>query len=99
MKTVADALVPISAINREAERPLHRQVYDAYRVAIAEGTLRAAQRVPSTRVLAAKLGVSRSPVLHAYAQLVAEGYLQSRVGAGTEVSRALSARPKSVPSW
>lgn len=90
MKTVSAALIPIIAINRGAERPLHQQVYDAYRMAIAEGTLRACQKVPSTRVLAAELGVSRSPVLHAYAQLVAEGYLQSRVGAGTEVSRAHS---------
>jgi GntR family transcriptional regulator/MocR family aminotransferase len=92
MKTVSAALLPIITIDRSAERPLHRQVYDAYRTAIADGTLRVAQKVPSTRVLAAELGVSRSPVLHAYAQLVAEGYLHSRVGAGTEVSKVLAER-------
>src|ERR1700758_3826389 len=77
MKTVSPAVIPIITIDRTAVRPLHQQVYDAYRAAIAEGTLRAAQRVPSTRVLAAELGVSRIPVLHAYAQLLAEGYFHS----------------------
>ena len=73
-------------VDRSARCPIHRQVYDAYRAAIAQGTLRAAQQVPSTRVLATELGVSRIPVLHAYAQLVAEGYFQSRVGAGTQIA-------------
>jgi GntR family transcriptional regulator / MocR family aminotransferase len=94
MKTVSAAFLPMITIDRRARRPLHQQVYDAYRTAIADGTLRAAQKVPSTRVLAAELGVSRIPVLHAYAQLLAEGYFQSRVGAGTEVARSRSERPK-----
>jgi len=88
MKTVSAALLPMITVDRKARCPLHRQVYDAYRAAIAEGMLRAAQQVPSTRVLATELGVSRIPVLHAYAQLVAEGYFQSRVGAGTHVAEA-----------
>src|SRR5262249_24247982 len=46
-------------------------------------------RVPSTRTLAEELGVSRIPVLNAYAQLLAEGYFEARVGAGTVVSSTL----------
>ncbi len=83
------AVTPIIAIDRKARRPLHQQIYDAYRDSIVSGTLRPGQRVPSTRGLAAELGVSRMPVLGAYAQLMAEGYFQSRVGAGTTVSLSL----------
>jgi len=74
------------AIDRNAPKALHRQIYDAYRAAIVTGSLRPKQRIPSTRVLATELGVSRFPVLNAYAQLLAEGYIESRVGAGTVVS-------------
>ena len=77
------------AIDREVSRPLHRQIYDSFRAAIAGGYLRAGQRIPSTRMLAREIGVSRFPVLNAYAQLLAEGYLESRVGAGTVVSGSL----------
>jgi GntR family transcriptional regulator / MocR family aminotransferase len=76
-------------VDRKAPKPLHRQIYDAYRAAIVNGSLRPGQRVPSTRVLAVELGVSRLPVLNAYAQLLAEGYFESRVGAGTVVSSSL----------
>ena len=77
------------AIDRKAPKALHRQIYDAYRTAIVDGRLRPRQRIPSTRVLASELGVSRFPVLNAYAQLLAEGYLEGRVGAGTIVSNSL----------
>jgi len=77
------------AVDRKAPKALHRQIYDAYRASIVDGRLRPRQRIPSTRVLASELGVSRLPVLNAYAQLVAEGYLESRVGAGTVVSSSL----------
>jgi GntR family transcriptional regulator/MocR family aminotransferase len=77
------------AVDRKVSKALHRQIYDAYRAAIVDGRLRPGQRIPSTRVLAAEIGVSRFPVLNAYAQLLAEGYLESRVGAGTVVSGAL----------
>ena len=77
------------AVDRKAPKALHRQIYDAYRAAIVDGGLRPGQRIPSTRVLASELGVSRFPVLNAYAQLLAEGYFESRVGAGTVVSSSL----------
>jgi GntR family transcriptional regulator/MocR family aminotransferase len=89
MKKVASGIVPRIAVDRKAPKALHRQIYDAYRAAIADGSLRPTQQIPSTRVLASELGVSRFPVLNAYAQLLAEGYIESRVGAGTLVSSSL----------
>jgi len=91
MKKVSSVIVPIISVDRKGTRPLHRQLYEAYRAAIVEGTLRSGQRVPSSRILAAELGISRMPVLNAYAQLAAEGYFESRVGAGTVVSSTITA--------
>jgi GntR family transcriptional regulator/MocR family aminotransferase len=89
MKRVASGILPLIVINRKAAKPLHRQVYDGYRTAIVDGSLRPGQRILSTRVLASELGVSRFPVLSAHAQLLQEGYFESRVGAGTVVSGSL----------
>ena len=89
MKRVASGLLPMIAVDRRASQPLHRQIYNSFRAAILDGRLRPGQRIPSTRVFAFEMGVSRFPVLNAYAQLLAEGYLQSRVGAGTVVSGSL----------
>jgi GntR family transcriptional regulator/MocR family aminotransferase len=89
MKRVASGILPIISINRKAPKALQRQIYDAYRTAIVERSLRSGQRIPSTRVLASELGVSRFPVLNAHAQLLAEGYFESRVGAGTVVSSSI----------
>jgi len=89
MRKTPSGISPVIALDRKAETPLYRQVYDAYRTAIVEGRLRSGERVPSTRVLAIELGISRIPILNAYAQLLAEGYFESRVGAGTIVSRSL----------
>ena len=77
------------AVNRKGPKALHRQIYDAYRAAIVDGSLRPGQRIPSTRVLASEIKVSRFPVLNAYAQLLAEGYFESRVGAGTVIASSL----------
>jgi len=89
MKRVASGVLPVIAVDRKVSKPLHRQIYDSYRVAIANGGLRPGQRILSTRVLASEIGVSRFPVLNAYSQLLAEGYLESRVGAGTVVTSSL----------
>jgi GntR family transcriptional regulator / MocR family aminotransferase len=59
---------------------------DRLRELIRAGSLRADSRLPSSRVLAGDLGVSRRLVVDAYAQLLAEGYLVSRPGDGTYVA-------------
>jgi GntR family transcriptional regulator/MocR family aminotransferase len=94
MKKAPSSLVPVIAIDRAAKKPLHRQIYEGYRDAIVERRFRAGQRMPSTRSLAAELGVSRIPVLDAFEQLLAEGYFEARVGAGTFVAGSL---PGDVP--
>lgn len=89
MKRAPSGFSPVIAASRTSSKSLYRQLYEGYRQAILDGTLRAGERVPSTRVLAGELGISRIPVATAYAQLVAEGYFESRIGSGTIVSKSL----------
>src|ERR1035438_5629962 len=93
MLDVSPGIVPVIPVDREAATPLHRQVYAGFRDAILRGDLAAGQQVPSSRALAAELDISRFPVLDAYAQLLAEGYFKSRVGAGTFVATSLPHQP------
>ncbi len=86
-------MLPIVAVDRASATPLYRQIYEGYREAIVERRLRGGQRVPSTRSLAADLQISRIPVLNAFEQLLAEGYFESRAGAGTFVARSLPDEP------
>lgn len=65
--------------------PLHRQLEDELRAAVADGRLPTGEPLPATRSLAADLGVSRGVVVEAYAQLVAEAVLQTVPGGGTRV--------------
>ncbi|WP_079185140.1 PLP-dependent aminotransferase family protein [Streptomyces uncialis] len=72
-----------------------RALGSALREAVREGLLAPGTRLPSTRDLAADLGVSRGLVTEAYEQLTAEGYLRSGRGAGTWVGGAARAgRPR-----
>ncbi len=81
-----------AALERSASTPLHRQIYQRYRAAIAQGVLQPGDRVASARALASALGVARGTVELAYSQLAGEGYLSARGAAGTVVSPALPAR-------
>jgi GntR family transcriptional regulator/MocR family aminotransferase len=67
-------------------RPRRSQLEAGLRAAIREGRLRPDTRLPSTRALAARLGVSRRLVVDAYEQLIAEGHLIARRGSGTRVA-------------
>ncbi|MDQ0579569.1 MocR-like pyridoxine biosynthesis transcription factor PdxR [Streptomyces rishiriensis] len=72
-----------------------RALQSALREAVRSGRLARGTRLPSSRDLAADLGVSRGLVTEAYEQLTAEGYLRSGRGAGTWVSAAVrAARPR-----
>jgi GntR family transcriptional regulator/MocR family aminotransferase len=73
-------------LERASGTPLSRQIYMQVRAAVLSGALRAGTRVPSSRVMAAQLGVARASVVSAYEQLLAEGYLASRIGSGTFIS-------------
>jgi GntR family transcriptional regulator/MocR family aminotransferase len=65
----------------------------ALRSAIRDGRLAPGARLPATRPLADELGVARGTVTAAYGQLVAEGYLSARRGAGTVVAEVSSGGP------
>lgn len=69
--------------------PLQQRLFDRLRGAIVNGAIRPGERLPSTRTLAADLGVSRNTVVAAVDRLTAEGYLEARIGSGTFVCRAL----------
>lgn len=74
------------ALNRTFMMPLHRQLYDRLRHAILGGQLQPGQGLPSTRILASELGISRNTASNAYEQLCAEGYIERKVGQGTRVA-------------
>ena len=72
-------------LDRAAATPLAVQLAEGLRAAVTRGALGVGERVPSTRALADELGVSRTVTAAAYDQLVAEGWLGPRRGAGTYV--------------
>jgi GntR family transcriptional regulator/MocR family aminotransferase len=67
------------------------------RDSIRAGRLRPGTRLPSSRALAAELGVSRRLVVEVYEQLAAEGYLLARRGSGTRVAPAARRGSASAP--
>ncbi len=80
-------------LDRESGVPLPAQIAAHFRGLIADGVMRAYDRMPSSRVLAQNLGVSRGSAVAAYDQLVAEGYLVTRAKGATYVHPdALEAR-------
>lgn len=81
---------------RESEQSLTSQIQGFIRKEIVEGILHPGTRLPSSRRLADDLGVSRSVVVEAFGQLVAEGYLEAVRGAGTRVVTHLEAEPPQV---
>jgi len=77
------------AVDHGDATPLFRQLYHSIREAILAHLIEPGERLPSTRVMAKHLAIARNTVTTAYEQLLAEGYLESRVGAGTVVARDL----------
>ncbi|MBA5636609.1 PLP-dependent aminotransferase family protein [Duganella sp. LX20W] len=69
-----------------ARKAVNRQIYQVIREAILDQSLPAGLQLPSSRFLAQELKMSRNTVTYAYDQLLAEGFLESRVGAGTFIA-------------
>jgi len=84
--TLLDSLV----LDRRAATSLQQQLRTGFKGLIQRGALRGGQPVPSSRVLADDLGVSRNTVTAAYDQLLEEGFLESRVRSGLFVSAAFT---------
>jgi len=96
-------MLPTAVINLDPAagdpaQPLYRRLYDQLREMILDGRLVAGTRLPASRTLAGDLGLSRNTVSLAFEQLVAEGYLSTRQGAGTYVSSALPEAEGPLPA-
>ena len=75
---------------------LRAGLMDALREAVRTGRLVPGTRLPSTRSLAADLGVARNTVADAYAELIAEGWLIAHQGSGTQVARRAEPNPAAL---
>jgi GntR family transcriptional regulator len=67
-------------------RPISRQIVDAVRMKVATGELKLGVQLPSVRGLAQQLAINPNTVAKAYAELTAEGWLESRQGLGLFVA-------------
>lgn len=85
-------------LDRRSPTPLAVQLSDAVRRLALDGALAPGDRLPSTRALAAELGVSRATVETAWDQLRAEGWLEGRTGAGTWVAAGPEVALRQVPT-
>lgn len=75
----------ILRLDRGSGQPLHRQVFDQLKEMIDRDVLAPGTRLPSTRALASRHGISRTTVISAYEELWGQGYLESRPGSYTTV--------------
>jgi len=91
-----ELLIPLTRGGRD---PIYLQVQQALRQAIRDRRLRPGTAVPSTRTLAADLGISRGVIVEAYDQLIAEGYLMATPGSTTRVTALVpvAAQPRVEP--
>src|SRR5207253_487341 len=75
-------MLPIQ-LQPESHVPLYVQLRDQLRALVHSGDLRPGDRIPASRELAAQLGVHRTTVANAYAELESEGLISGYVGRGT----------------
>ena len=87
----AGGFLPLSPLDRRSGASLHRQIAARVALAIRRGALAGGERLPSTRALSSALGVSRNTVIAAYDDLVAEGLIDGRRGAGMRVAPGAAA--------
>src|SRR5713101_6573634 len=80
----------------ESHVPLYIQLRDQLRALVYAGDLRQGDRIPASRELATMLGVHRTTVANAYAELESEGLIQGHVGRGTFI-RANGHAPRISP--
>ena len=98
VKRAGGALLQSIAIDHASARPVTTQLYAALRELMLSGAVAGGERLPATRTLAQELGLSRTTVIQAFDRLIAEGLIESRVGAGSFVRGARAARPLDV-NW
>ncbi len=100
-KKSGDLFLPVLSLDRNSLTPIHRQIYESFSHAIVSRRLRPGTKMPSTRELAGQLDVSRNTVMTAFEQLLADGFLQGRIGSGTyvtdQVTQRVPVRQESLP--
>ncbi len=91
----------IPVVDRNSIVPIYQQIYEELRESILAGTLPELTRLPTERMLAERLGVNRSTVVHAYRDLARDGLIEQRVGSGSRVASNVGHPPRSadVPWW
>ena len=85
MKRSENFSIPDLSIDPESACPVYRQIYNHLRQAILKRKLPAGARLPSTRDLARRLGVSRNTVLNAYEALGVDALVVAHRGSDTRV--------------
>ena len=84
-------------IQPQSHIPLYVQLRDQLRALVHAGELRLGDRIPASRELAAQLGVHRTTVANAYAELESEGLIEGHVGRGTFICGAPGGRQFTPP--
>jgi len=84
--TEVELPIALDRSDDDGRRDLRQQVAEQLRQSIRTGSFAAGQRLPSSRALAAHLGVSRATVVAAVTELEGEGWVESRHGSGTYVA-------------
>ena len=86
-------------IDTDGSSALFQQIYDELRLRIVTRQLAPGERLPPTRKLADELAISRTTIVTAYDQLIAEGFVESRAGSGVYVSDIgeVELLPKNIP--
>jgi DNA-binding transcriptional MocR family regulator len=88
----------IFELNRETGIPLYLQIAAQVRGMVARGTLKVGDRLPPNRELAKTLGVNRTTVTTAYAELEADGLISSHIGRGTFIADIPAHKPTPNPA-
>jgi GntR family transcriptional regulator/MocR family aminotransferase len=85
-KTAPEISMPFIQLNKQSRKALYVQLYEEIRTAVLNGILKPGDRMPATRMLSKELSIARNSVILAYEQLILEGYLGGKTGAGTYVA-------------
>ena len=83
-------------VNYQSGKAVYLQLVDQVRTAAAAGAVRAGDALPTIRALAEQLRVNRNTVARAYAELEAQGVIETAVGRGSFVRTTTSALQKSA---
>ncbi|SFK52393.1 PLP-dependent aminotransferase family protein [Methylophaga sulfidovorans] len=89
---------PLLTLDKITSEPIHLQISQRLKQAIADGKLEHGERLPSTRVLASQLNVARGTVENAYALLMGEGLLITKGQAGTFINVSFNNSAKTKPA-